>query len=94
MTKLCGEIRDSTTGDKIPARVQILSPTGNLVTPTNSLNKIGPGEPFFYSDGYFELEVSNGYHQILIEKGTEYEPWVKTVEVDPSLLTKIYLLAK
>ena len=89
MTKLCGEIRDSITGDKVPARVQILSATGNLVTPNNSLKKIGPGEPFFYSDGYFEAEVNSGYHQILIEKGTEYEPWKETVEVNTSSLTKI-----
>ena len=75
MTKLCGEIRDSVSGEKVPARVQILSPTGELVNSAESIHKIGPGEPFFYSDGYFEVEVNNGYHQILIEKGTEYEPW-------------------
>jgi len=89
MTKLCGEIRDSVSGEKVPARVQILSPTGELVNSAESIHKIGPGEPFFYSDGYFEVEVNNGYHQILIEKGTEYEPWKETIEVDSSSIEKI-----
>ena len=89
MTKLCGEIRDLISGEKVPARVQILSPTGELVSSRDSINKIGPGEPFFYSDGYFEVEVGNGYHQILIEKGTEYEPWKRTVQIDSSSLEKI-----
>ena len=57
MTKLCAEIRDSVSGEKVPARVQILSPTGELVNSAESIHKIGPGEPFFYSDGYFEVEV-------------------------------------
>ena len=47
MTKLCGEIRDLISGEKVPARVQILSPTGELVSSGDSINKIGPGEPFF-----------------------------------------------
>ena len=66
MTKLCAEIRDSVSGEKVPARVQILSPTGELVSSEDSINKIGTGEHFFYSDGYFEVEVGNGYHKILI----------------------------
>jgi len=90
MTKLCGEIRDSVTGNKVPARVQILSGSGELIVPSDSIRKIGPGEPFFYSEGYFEVETTAGYHQILIEKGTEYEPWKETISVtNSSTTTKI-----
>jgi hypothetical protein len=84
MPKITGEIRDAKTGEVVQARVQVISPGGENVAPVDAMWKIGPGEPFFYSNGQFSLETSRGYHRILVERGTEYTPWQKTIEVDGS----------
>ena len=84
MPKITGEIRDAKTGEVVQARVQVISPSGGNVAPVDAMWKIGPGEPFFYSNGQFSLETSRGYHRILVERGTEYTPWRQTIEVDGS----------
>ena len=81
MPKLIGEIRDAQTGDIVQARVQVIGPTGHTLAPTDAMWKIGPGEPFFYSDGQFSLDLPRGYSQVLVERGTEFTPWRQTVEV-------------
>jgi len=63
MPKITGEIRDAATGEIVQARVQVLSPTGANVAPADAMWKVGPGEPFFYSDGQFSLETTRGYHR-------------------------------
>ena len=44
--------------------------------------KVGPGDPFFYSDGEFALDIPRGRSQIVVERGTEFTPWKSTVEAD------------
>ena len=81
MPLLSGEIRDSSTGQRVEARVQVLGPGGQIITPPGALMKVGSGEPFFYSDGQFNVDVGVGYSRVLVERGTEYRPWSKTVHV-------------
>jgi hypothetical protein len=81
MPKLTGEIRDSASGHKLEARVQVLLPGGEPICPLNALKKVGPGEPFFYSGGQFSVEARSGYHRVLVERGTEYRPWSRTVHL-------------
>ncbi len=80
MAKLTGSIVDRDTGEQIEARVRVLNASGNFVSPPNALLKVGPGSPFFYSDGKFEVEVSRGWNQVLVERGTEYVPAEVNVE--------------
>jgi hypothetical protein len=89
MPKITGEIRDAATGEIVQARVQVLDPTGVNVAPTDAMWKVGPGEPFFYTAGQFSLESTRGYHRVLVERGTEFTPWVGTVEVEGSSDTSI-----
>ena len=84
MPKITGEIRDAITGDIAQARVQVLNPAGENIAPTDAMWKVGPGEPFFYSDGQFSLDATRGYHRVLVERGTEFTPWQETVEVGSS----------
>ena len=84
MPKITGEIHDAMTGEVVQARVQVISPDGGNVAPTDAMWKVGPGEPFFYSNGQFSLDASRGDHRILVERGSEYTPWQKTIEVDGS----------
>lgn len=83
MPRITGEIRDAQTGQRVQARVQVIGPTGLPIGPGGSMWKRGPGEPFFYSDGQFSLDAPRGYSQVLVERGTEFTPWRRTIEVGP-----------
>ena len=74
MTKLMGVTIDEATGEQIEARVQVLASSGSFRHPPNAILKVGPGSPFFYSDGTFEVDVPRGMTQVIVERGTEYEP--------------------
>ncbi len=81
MPKIVGEIHDRATGLKVAARVQVIGPGGQVVTPAGALMKVGTGEPFFYSDGQFSVDAGTGYSRVLVERGTEYRPWSRTVKL-------------
>ena len=75
MGTLHGVIRDSVSGEPVEAKVHVLTSSGNFVHPADSsLLKVGPGEPFFYSAGEFTVNVPRGSTDIIVERGTEYEP--------------------
>ncbi|MCH7907406.1 MAG: carboxypeptidase regulatory-like domain-containing protein [Chloroflexi bacterium] len=82
MAKLTGKIIDPATGASVQARVQVLSPNGNQLAPADAMWKVGSGEPFFYSNGEFSLDVPRGRTRITVERGTEYRPWTRTIDVD------------
>ena len=84
MSTLTGKILDGATGQRVEARVQVLGPAGNQLAPREAMWKVGPGEPFFYCDGEFSLDVPRGRVQVVVERGTEYTPWRRTVECDAS----------
>ena len=74
MARIHGTIVDTATKERIDAKVHALSAAGVFTHPANSLLKQGPGTPFFFSNGEFEVEVPSGRTDILVERGTEYEP--------------------
>src|SRR5262245_17889985 len=57
MPKIAGRIIDKHTGETVAARVHVLSVEGRFVHPQDALLKVGPGIPFFYSDGQFVLDA-------------------------------------
>ena len=74
MTKLTASVIDKATGERIEARVQVLDSSGSFVQPPDAILKVGPGAPFFYSDGTFEVDVARGLTRVVAERGTEYVP--------------------
>ena len=66
MPKIVGEIRDAATGEIVQARVQVLSPNGENLAPPEAMWKVGPGEPFFYSDGKFSLESTRPLSSVIV----------------------------
>jgi len=78
---LHGTIIDATTNQKIDAKVHVLNSMGSFTHPAAALLKRGPGTPFFFSDGEFEVNAPRGRTDILIERGTEYEPYRQVVEL-------------
>ena len=74
MAIIHGTIIDSSTQEKIDAKVHVLNAIGRFAHPSDALLKEGPGTPFFFSDGEFEVRVDRGRVDILVERGTEYEP--------------------
>ena len=67
-----GTITDAVTGQRVEARVQVLGPAGDQLAPVGAMWKVGTGEPFFYSDGEFTLQVPRGSVQVRVERGTEF----------------------
>ena len=80
-TKLAGSIIDRATGEQIAAKVQVVGSTGRFIHPPEAILKVGSGEPFFYADGVFEVTVPRGPTRVIVERGTEYVPAVKDLEV-------------
>lgn len=81
MAKITGRIIDKASGEVVEARVQILSSGGTFLHPADALLKVGPGVPFFYSNGHFTVDAPRGLTQILVERGTEYRPAQITLDV-------------
>ena len=69
---LHGTIVDAASGEKLDAKVHVLNAMGNFAQPRDALLKRGPGTPFFFSDGEFEVSGSRGRTDVLVERGTEY----------------------
>ena len=80
MGTLTGKIIDKATGEPVEARVQVIDPSGAFAHPTGALLKVGPGSPFFYSDGSFQVDVGRGKVTVIAERGTEYVPAEITVD--------------
>ena len=81
MGTLHGIIRDSVSGNQLEAKVHVLNSTGQFVHPGNSVLKVGPGQPFFYCPGEFTVSVPRGSTDIVVERGTEYEPLRNVVKM-------------
>src|SRR4051794_38034237 len=74
MPTLVGRIWDRDTSKPLAARVQVRDATGAARAPADSIHKHGPGEPFFYADGSFAVDVTRGQVDIAVERGTESPP--------------------
>jgi hypothetical protein len=84
VAKLTGRVFDAATGEGLEARVQVVGPNGTTLAPADAMWKVGPGEPFFYSDGQFSLDVPRGLVRVVVERGTEFVPWRHDVEATKS----------
>ena len=84
MPKITGSIVDAATGEPIPARVQVLVSTGETVHPPDAILKVGPGAPFFYADGAFEVDAPRGAARVVAERGTEYAPATLYLDIPAS----------
>tara|TARA_B100001750_G_C15520102_1_gene610828 strand:+ start:1963 stop:3411 length:1449 start_codon:yes stop_codon:yes gene_type:complete len=82
MGKIRATIIDSETGGTIDAKAQVIDSSGHYIHPKKAIQKVGPGQPFFYTDGMFEVDVTRGNTRITVERGTEYTP--KTIYLDSS----------
>ena len=78
---LHGTILDATTDAKIDAKVHVLTASGTFAHPPEALLKRGPGKPFFFCDGQFQVNAPRGRTDVLVERGTEYEPARVVVEM-------------
>ena len=81
MSILHGNIIDGTSGERIDAKVHVLNSRGQFAQPNNAILKNGPGTSFFFCNGEFEVRVNRGRTDVLVERGTEYEPARVVVEM-------------
>ncbi len=89
MGLLHGTIVDTSTGQRINAKVHVLSSNGNFCKPHDALLKRGPGTEFFFCDGEFQVHTPRGRADILVERGTEYEPSRVVAEVPEQGTTEV-----
>ena len=94
MATLHGSIIDAATGEQIDAKVHVLDASGRFHHPPDALLKHGPGTPFFFSDGQFDVNAGRGRTDILVERGTEYEPARLVVEAPASGVVDVEILLK
>ena len=81
MPTLQGRIWDRQSGRPLEARVHVMDATGYVRAPDDAVHKVGPGDPFFYADGAFGIELRPGQADVVVERGTEYRPLRLTVDV-------------
>ena len=81
MATLKGRVRDGVSGACVAAKVRVLTSGGSCVSPAGSIMKVGPGDPFFYCPGEFEITVPRGSTDIIVERGTEYRPLRRVVAI-------------
>jgi hypothetical protein len=81
MGTLRGIIVDAQTGRRLEARVHALASTGQFRAPPDAILKAGGGPPFFYADGGFVLDLPVGQAQLVLERGIEYRPLYRHVEI-------------
>ena len=81
MATLRGHIYDTQTGATLEARVHSLASTGQFRAPPDAILKVGDGPPFFYADGSFTLDLPGGQADLVVERGTEYRPLLRTVQM-------------
>lgn len=84
MSELRGRIVDADRGHALEARVHVLASTGEPVAPEAALRKVGGGDPFFYCEGTFAVDVPRGQADVVVERGTEYRPIRLVVDVPAS----------
>lgn len=82
MAIIRGRITDAVTGALSPAKVYVLTSQGRFVHPREAVLKVGPGHPFFYCDGEFEVSAPVAGVRVRVERGTEYVPLERDFTVD------------
>jgi hypothetical protein len=88
---LRGRIWDRESGRPLEARVHVLASNGHFQAPAEALRKVGPGEPSFYAEGGFELDLLRGPTEVVVERGTEYRPLRIGVELPATGATELDL---
>ena len=89
MPYLHGHIVDNLTQSPLAAKVHILDAGGRPAFPAQVIRKIGPGLAGFYADGEFLVELPSGLTTVLVERGTEYEPYELTTRVSAGVPTEL-----
>jgi hypothetical protein len=81
MGTLRGRIWDRETGRPLEARVSVLESSGYCRAPDGSIHKVGGGDPFFYADGSFEVDLRVGQADVTVERGTEYRTLRQSLDI-------------
>ena len=81
MATIKGAITDQKSGQPAACTVHVLSSNGSFIHPDGAVLKVGPGTPAFYCDGSFEVTVPTGGVRVLVERGTEYVPLERNLNV-------------
>lgn len=84
--KLKGEIVEAATGKRVYARVYVTDSRGNHYFDRRAVifKHRRDNEQNFSCDGRFEVQLPPGKATVRIERGLEYKPLTRTVEISPA----------
>lgn len=74
-------IIDETTGRAVPARCYLTDQTSKDWVPSGALSYVKPPERDFIASGNFQIELPTGTYRLRVERGTEYRPEKREIEI-------------
>ena len=74
-------IVDQATGREVPARCYLTNAAGESWFPSGALTYVKPPERNFIASGRFQIELPTGAYNLRVERGTEYRPENRQIEV-------------
>ena len=74
-------IIDQATGREVPARCYMTNAAGESWAPSGALTYVKPPERNFIAQGRFQIELPTGTYNLRVERGTEYRPENRQIEV-------------
>ena len=76
-------IVDRATGRPVTARCYLTDPTEQFWSPPGAANYVKPPERHFIAEGGFRIALPPRKYTLTVERGTEYRPVTREVEIKP-----------
>ncbi len=74
---------DQDTGREVDARCYLTDASGHHWTPSGAITYVKPPERDFIALGHFQIELPPGTYTLSVERGTEYRPYDRQIEIEP-----------
>lgn len=75
------ETFDQATGGNVNARCYLTDSSGHSWAPSGAITYVKPPEQNFIALGRFQIELPPGTYRLRVERGTEYRPYEKQIEI-------------
>ena len=78
-------IVDQATGREVKARCYLTDSDGQHWTPSRAITYVKPLEQYFIASGEFYISLPPGTYTLRVERGTEYRPVSRSIEIHPTV---------
>ena len=77
-------ILDQKTRHEVPARCYLTGSDDKAWTPSGAITYVKPLEQHFIASGKFQISLPPGAYSLRVERGTEYHPVSRSIEIHPT----------